>query len=145
MSCGIEGFFCKVDFEKAYNHVRWDFFDFVLENKGFGSRWRYWIRGCLSSSNFSVVVICKPGNMFKASRGLCQDDRLSHFLFSLVVDVLSKFVDIGSSMFEGFTIWREAVSVSHLQFVYDILFFASGDELNLFNLPSICQAFELVD
>lgn len=39
-----EGVEFKIDFEKAYNHIDWDFIDHVLENKGFGERWRSWIR-----------------------------------------------------------------------------------------------------
>ena len=37
------GLVCKVDFEKAYDHIRWSFLDKVLEMKGFGKRWRKWI------------------------------------------------------------------------------------------------------
>ena len=35
-----KGVIFKVDFEKAYDHVNWDFLDLVLEKKGFGVRWR---------------------------------------------------------------------------------------------------------
>ena len=30
----------KIDFEKAYNHVDWNFLDHVLEKKGLNLRWR---------------------------------------------------------------------------------------------------------
>ncbi|GJT71753.1 hypothetical protein Tco_1031039 [Tanacetum coccineum] len=39
-----------VDFEKAYDSVRWDYLDDILHNFGFGEKWRMWIKGCLSSS-----------------------------------------------------------------------------------------------
>ena len=51
-----EGVVFKIDFEKAYDHVSWDFLDHVLENKGFSPRWRKWIRGCLSTVSFVVLV-----------------------------------------------------------------------------------------
>lgn len=35
---GKRGVILKVDFKKAYDHVNWDFLDFVLEKKGFGVR-----------------------------------------------------------------------------------------------------------
>ena len=33
-----EGVVFKIDFEKAYDHVSWDFLDHVLEKKGFSPR-----------------------------------------------------------------------------------------------------------
>ena len=35
-----EGVVFKIDFEKAYDRVNWDFLDHVLEKKGFSPRWR---------------------------------------------------------------------------------------------------------
>nr|CAN83685.1 hypothetical protein VITISV_003813 [Vitis vinifera] len=53
---GEEGVVFKIDFEKAYDHVRWDFLDQVLEKKGFNLRWRKWMSGCLSSVSYAVMV-----------------------------------------------------------------------------------------
>ena len=57
---GEEGIVFKIDFEKAYNHVKCDFLDHVLEWKGFGWRWKSWICGCISSIDF-VVLISRMG------------------------------------------------------------------------------------
>ena len=35
----------KVDFEKAYDSLRWDYLDVVMEKIGFGFKWRTWIYG----------------------------------------------------------------------------------------------------
>nr|GEV48573.1 RNA-directed DNA polymerase, eukaryota, reverse transcriptase zinc-binding domain protein [Tanacetum cinerariifolium] len=46
----------KVDFEKAYDSVRWDFIDDILRRFGFGEIWCKWIQSCLYSSRASVLV-----------------------------------------------------------------------------------------
>lgn len=50
----------KVDFEKAYDSVRWDYLDDLLDTFCFGIRWRLWIRDCLCSSMGSVLINGSP-------------------------------------------------------------------------------------
>lgn len=40
-------FLIKLDLEKAYDKVDWNYLDAILEYKGFGKRWRTWSKGCL--------------------------------------------------------------------------------------------------
>ncbi|GKC74670.1 RNA-directed DNA polymerase, eukaryota [Tanacetum coccineum] len=78
----------KIDFEKAYDLVRWDYLDDVLEKFGFGSKWRGWIYNCLHSSKGSILVNGSPTDEFHFRRGLKQDEPLSLFLFILVMESL---------------------------------------------------------
>lgn len=117
-----------------------------MERKGFGGRWRRWIRGCLRSYCFAVIVNGKPVSWFDASMGLRQGDPLSPFLFTIVVDVLSSLFTRGidRDFIEGLSVGREQISVSHLQFVDDTILFLSPD-LDMFrNVLSILKVFELI-
>ncbi|RVX22528.1 Transposon TX1 uncharacterized 149 kDa protein [Vitis vinifera] len=66
---GEEWVVFKIDFEKAYDHVDWGFLDHVLQRKGFSQKWRSWMRGCLSSSSFAILVNGNAKGCVKASRG----------------------------------------------------------------------------
>ncbi|GJU68981.1 RNA-directed DNA polymerase, eukaryota [Tanacetum coccineum] len=88
-----------VDFEKAYDSVRWDHLDDVLKNFGFGDTWRGWIQSCLKSLRGSVMVNGSPTKKFQFYRGLKQGDPLSPFLFILIMKSLhilvQRVVDAG--------------------------------------------------
>ncbi|KAL5548851.1 hypothetical protein UlMin_004082 [Ulmus minor] len=142
---GERGVIFKVDFEKAYDHVNWDFLDFVLEKKGFGVRWRSWMRGCISSVNFSIMINGKPRGRFGASRGLRQGDPLSPFLFILVADILGRMMDKAVRIGEvkGFKVGREEEVVSHLQFVDDTLFLLEPDKSNIEKVNTILKFFSM--
>ncbi|GKA30656.1 RNA-directed DNA polymerase, eukaryota, reverse transcriptase zinc-binding domain protein [Tanacetum coccineum] len=50
----------KVDFEKAFDSISWNYLDFILSQMGFGDLWRSWIRACLNSACTSILVNGRP-------------------------------------------------------------------------------------
>ena len=140
---GEEGVVFKIDFEKAYDHVEWGFLDHVLQRKGFSQKWRSWMRGCLSSSSFAILVNGNAKGWVKASRGLRQGDPLSPFLFTLVADVLSRLMIRAeeTGITEGFLVGRDRTRVSLLQFADDTIFFSKASLDLLQNLKIILLVF----
>ncbi|GJY44716.1 RNA-directed DNA polymerase, eukaryota [Tanacetum coccineum] len=93
----------KVDFEKAFDSIRWDFLDDVLKEFGFRCKWRNWIQSCLTSSKGSILVNGCPTNEFQFYKGLKQGDPLSPFLFILVMESLHLSFQriVNRGMFKG--------------------------------------------
>nr|GEY58551.1 hypothetical protein [Tanacetum cinerariifolium] len=79
----------RVDIQKAYDTVSWKFFKFCLRNFGFHPVMIKWIMVCLSTATFSVCVNGDSHGFFKAKRGLRQEDPISSYLFTLVMEVLN--------------------------------------------------------
>ena len=50
------GLLCKLDIKKAYDHINWEFVLLVLEKIGFGNRWVNWVKWCISTASFSILV-----------------------------------------------------------------------------------------
>lgn len=82
----------KVDFEKAYDCVRWEYLRDVMRRMGFGSRWMKWMKACVFSCSMSILVNGSPTKDFKAEKGLRQGDPLSPFLFLLAVEGLNSLM-----------------------------------------------------
>jgi hypothetical protein len=49
ISCGEPGVLRKLDLEKAYGHVNWEFLLYLLQRCGFGEKWWDWIVHCVST------------------------------------------------------------------------------------------------
>ncbi|GKB80140.1 RNA-directed DNA polymerase, eukaryota, partial [Tanacetum coccineum] len=132
----------KVDFEKAYDSVRWDFLDDILKKFGFGDRWCGWIQSCLKSSRGSIIVNGSPTEEFQFYKGLKQGDPLSPFLFILVMESLhisfQRVVDAG--MFRGIAL-GPALQLSHMFYADDAVFVGQWSDANIDTIVNVLDCF----
>ncbi|XP_028090980.1 uncharacterized protein LOC114291133 [Camellia sinensis] len=71
-----KGQLLKLDFEKAFDSINWDFLFSMLANFEFGTNWISWMKECVSTARLSVLVNGSLTMEFKPQKGLRQDDSL---------------------------------------------------------------------
>ena len=136
----------KVDFEKAYDSVSWDFLFYMLNRSGFNSKWISWMEGCLKSASISVLINGSPTSEFIPQRGLRQGDPLAPFLFNVVAEALNGLMRtaVEANLYKGFNIGDSEVSIRLLQYADDTIFFGEASMDNLKAIKAILRTFELV-
>ncbi|GJX23656.1 putative RNA-directed DNA polymerase, eukaryota, reverse transcriptase zinc-binding domain protein [Tanacetum coccineum] len=133
----------KIDFEKAYDSLSWEFLDRMMEFMHFSIHWRKWIRASLHSARASILINGSPTVEFRLQRGLRQGDPLSLFLFIIAMEGLHVAMEdaIASNFFQGLKIGNDELSRSHLLYVDDVLFMGEWSSMNTHNLLIILHYF----
>ena len=125
------GILCKLDIEKTYDNVDWSFLLTTMQKMGFGEKWIGWIKWCISTASFSVLVNGTSTGFFQSSRGLTQGDPLSPYLFVIAMGVFSSFLKrvVDGGFMSGCRVKgksEEGVLISHLLFADDTLVFCKA-------------------
>lgn len=119
----------KIDLEKAYDRINWDFVIFCLKESNFPPLLINLIRHCISSTSFNILWNGDRTDPFCYSRGIRQGDPLSPYLFVLCMDRLSHIISekVSSGMWKPMRAGRNGPLISHLMFTDDLLLFAEAD------------------
>jgi hypothetical protein len=123
------GLILKLDFEKAYDKVDWDFSQQVLRMKGFPSIWCQWMEKVVTKGSVGVQVNDDLGHFFATRNGLRQGDPLSPILFNLVADMLTVLIERSKSLgfFDGLVPHLVEDGLSILQYADDTILFLDDD------------------
>ena len=74
----------KVDVEKAYVILNLNVILATLARIGFPNIWISWIRACLSSTSFFILINGQHSNWFTLFKGVKQEDPIALYLFIIV-------------------------------------------------------------
>lgn len=134
----------KVDFEKAFDSISWDFLICIMRQMGFGEKWCKWIETCLRSASVSILINGSPTVEFQMSKGIKQGDPLSPFLFIIATKGLNVVMKeaISKGIFKGVKVGKDMVEISHLQYADDAIFLGERSRSNVRNLLGILKCFQ---
>lgn len=74
----------KLDLEKAYDLINWEFIQYVLSRFEFAEKWVSFIMEHITSTSFSVLINGNAHGYFYLKRGIRQGDVYPH-IFSFFV------------------------------------------------------------
>jgi hypothetical protein len=87
------GVILKIDFEKAYDKIKWHFLFQTLRMKGFSTKWISWIKSFVIGGSVAINVNEDVEHFFQTRKGLRQGDPLSPLLFNKVTDMLAILIN----------------------------------------------------
>ncbi|GAU35431.1 hypothetical protein TSUD_375210 [Trifolium subterraneum] len=137
--------FFKVDFERPYDTISWNYLENMMVKMGFAEKWMRWMKACIFNSSMSVLINGSPTEDFTVGKGLLQGNPLSPFLFLLaakgLTGMVNKAVEIGK--FVGFKV-SDSIQFQILQFADDTILMGDCSWDNIRTIKSILRGFELV-
>lgn len=117
------GYLLKIDFDMAYDMMRWEALVERLCSRGFGERWIRWIETWCQSVKVKLLINGKVRKEIVCRRGLRQGDPLSPLLFALIADALYIMISRTeeASLLQGLSAFSSNKIIS-LQYADDITF-----------------------
>jgi len=139
-----EGVVLKLDYKKAYDRVSWSFLEEMLETRGFGGRWRGWLRQVVRGGSICIRINDENSIFFKPGKGLRQGDPLSPLLFNLVADVFSRMLMKAArhGLITGLLPQMLEDGIISLQYADDTLLFLENNLEKACNLKWLLVCFE---
>ncbi|XP_057419022.1 uncharacterized protein LOC130713254 [Lotus japonicus] len=133
----------KLDLEKAYDQVSWQFLEKTLVEFGFPSSIVALIMYCVTSSSISLLWNGNRLPAFSATRGLRQGDPLSSYLFVLCMERLAHMInhEVRQGQWKPVQISQGGPGISHLFFADDVLLFAKAEVAQVRNIYRVLEDF----
>ncbi|WMV46087.1 hypothetical protein MTR67_039472 [Solanum verrucosum] len=136
----------KLDMAKAYDRVSWAFTCIAMRTMGFGEVFIDLVWRIMSNNWYSVIVNGSRHGFFHSTRGLKQGDPLSHVLFILGVEVLSRMLNLlhQDQNYKGFHMQIGGPQINHLCFADDVIIFTAATRSSLQLIMKTLSTYEAV-
>lgn len=122
----------KIDLEKDYDILEWDFARTTLFNFKVPSKLIWTIMSGTTTSWVNVLVNGGKHDSFAPSRGMRKGDPISLYIFILCMEYLAFLIDhiVLNKKWKGIKVNRGSLPLIHLLFSYDIIMTVEESDLN---------------
>lgn len=133
----------KVDLEKAYDWIRWDFLSDTLLDAELSHSLIKAIMACVTSVSMQLLWNGAISKSFIPTRGFRQGDPLSPYLFILHMEKLGHLIDVAVEQndWEPLMLSRRGLGLSHLFFADDLLLFCRANDSGADCLKKVLNTF----
>ncbi|XP_074317909.1 uncharacterized protein LOC141654182 [Silene latifolia] len=123
----LPGCLFKIDLQKAYNTVEWDFVEQMLHGLKFPPHFTQLVMQCVRSTSFTLSLNGNNFGYFKGQRGLRQGDPISPLLFTICMEYLTRLIKFATNRwpFQYHPLCKN-LKLTHLMFADDLLHFCKG-------------------
>ena len=124
----------KLDMEKAYGRMKWNFILTCFQEMGFHPIWNNWIKECISSVSYSVIINDEPNGLVNPTTGIRQGNPLSPYIFIFCMEVPSLWLSKEASSRKsgiGLKIYPRSITIPDLLFADDCLIFCKTNKQQL--------------
>ena len=136
----------KIDFEKAYDRLRWSFIRESLMELRLPQNMVEVVMQCIESVRLSILWNGEPMESFRPSRGIRQGDPLSPYLYVICMERLSHLIEreVKMGAWKPVRASRNGPALSNLAFADDLILFceASMEQADILQqcLSTFCEA-----
>lgn len=133
----------KVDLEKAFDKLRWDFIEETLNDARLPPLLIKVIMNCITTSSIQVLWNGSTTDSFLPQRGIRQGDPLSPYLFVLCMEKLAQSItqEVDKSAWKPISMGKNGPPLSHLFFADDLILFSETDSSQVHLIQRVLKHF----
>lgn len=132
----------KIDLQKAFDSVHWDFLHETLVGLDFPERFIAWIMECVTTISFSMAINEGTFRLLRGARGPRQGDPLSPYLFGICIEIFRRQLQQYTAK-PGFTFHPRCahLRLAYLAYADNLLLLSRGDATSIGVLSTCLQDF----
>ena len=112
----------KLDVSKVYDRVEWSFLEKMMKKMGFDDKWINLIMKCISTISYAVLINRETHGCITPTRGLCQGDPISPYLFLLCSESFTELIMVAARNNKlSISICRGNPRITHLLFADNLI------------------------